>query len=339
VKKWNPAGYMIAARFLMAAFLAVSGSPSASADGPIDEHKERIRKMSALEEANYTLFGFLENRKAYEEIPVSEVQEKAWPTKMLVTSDLLLHTISTDRNPLKHCFLMRHELMAEYVRGETRDPGAMSSRAEDITQCLKDGINDLENEYGQAVVSDSMGESKLTDEDGHYLRSIPEIAKYVIEKDEGVDLNTRFDLIDNDGSSQSLRNQPATTQIDSGNRCTPNAVNFNVCDVAEEMVDAWVNKLPLQLNKNLVLEKAIATGRAINFYALLSYNEPYLSEIASAGGMSLGELKTGFRSSTKNRVCSADGVEPFVGLGGEVVYHYSFHDGTAYLTAKVDECE
>jgi hypothetical protein len=120
--------------------------------------------------------------------------------------------------------------------------------------------------------------------------------------------------------------------------CTPNTTGYNVCETARKISQSLAGELPMQLSRNLFLEKVMPNGRTVNIYGVFTYNESYLEEVANQSGISIEEMENYVTTSTPNIACGDLGLKPFIELGGELMYHYRFSDGTHYLSITVDEC-
>lgn len=122
--------------------------------------------------------------------------------------------------------------------------------------------------------------------------------------------------------------------------CTPNSIGHDVCESAREMTQSLANQLPLSVNRDITIEKAVSSRETVYIFASLTYSDINLVEFASANGMSVEDLKAKTSSSTRDRACFGAGeVKSFIGLGGVMVYHYAYSDGSDYLTVKVTDCE
>lgn len=140
-------------------------------------------------------------------------------------------------------------------------------------------------------------------------------------------------------SGQASAAEKQSTQY-SEDFCTPNAVGHDVCETASNIARGIVSQLPMKMSQNLLLDKAYADKRTVHIHGTFSYNEDKLTMLANSYGVALEEMRQGVLVNTRNRACSeSTGIKPFIGLGGEVSYHYFFHDGTEYLTVKVNSCK
>lgn len=121
--------------------------------------------------------------------------------------------------------------------------------------------------------------------------------------------------------------------------CTPNATDLNICDKAQQISSATSSQLPMRVSENLTLKKIIPSGKALNIFGLLSYNRDTLERMGAQQGLSMSDMQERTEDYTTNMACDEKlGMTPFIGLGGQINYHYRFSDGTEYKTVVVDNC-
>ncbi|MCK2047058.1 AMIN domain-containing protein [Chromohalobacter moromii] len=122
--------------------------------------------------------------------------------------------------------------------------------------------------------------------------------------------------------------------------CTPNAIDLNICDKAQEISSAITARLPMSITQNLTIEKVIPSGGTLNIFGLLSYDRIELQRMGAQQGLSMSDMQDRTESYTANMACDENlGMTPFIELGGKLNYHYRFSDGIEYKTVVVDSCQ
>ncbi|KXS54298.1 MAG: hypothetical protein AWU57_1306 [Marinobacter sp. T13-3] len=98
--------------------------------------------------------------------------ELQWPLKVFAWSNRILHKVSTERNPLRECFIMRSENVAKMIRGEVTY-GGFRKNGEDTAKCIGDAQKIVSQKYGTSVFEGL----RMTERDQQSLRRIIGLAK------------------------------------------------------------------------------------------------------------------------------------------------------------------
>ena len=120
------------------------------------------------------------------------------------------------------------------------------------------------------------------------------------------------------------------------NECFSEFSNFNICDAARKIQTEIAPNLPMQLSQNLFLTKVTSFGPQLNLYANLGYDEKYFEDALSSQGASRIVVENYMKLIAKNKLCTDEVTEAFLGFGGTIFYDYSFIDGVTYMQFSVD---
>lgn len=156
---------------VVVALFVLSLSAVGSEGNFVSREQDRIRGMSELEEIHFTLVSYVKIKSEFEDL-LNHNDGLQWPLKVLAWSNGILHTVSTERNPLRECFIMRSENVAKLIRGEVTYSEFQKS-GDDTAKCIGDAQRTVSQKYGKSALKGL----KMTERDQQSLRSIIGLAK------------------------------------------------------------------------------------------------------------------------------------------------------------------
>lgn len=156
---------------VVAALFVFSLSAVGSEGNFVSREQDRIRGMSELEEIHFTLVSYVEIKREFGDL-LDHNDGLQWPLKVFAWSNRILHKVSTERNPLRECFIMRSENVAKMIRGEVTY-GEFRKSGEDTAKCIGDAQKTISKKYGTSPFE----RLSMTERDQQSLRRIIGLAK------------------------------------------------------------------------------------------------------------------------------------------------------------------
>lgn len=158
---------------------SISGANTGS-ENPISRLEKKVTDMSAVQEAHFTIVAFTEIAEDFSELKKDTPEDLSWALKVFDAGNLILHTISTDRNPFRQCFWLRHNNIESYIQGKISSGTRLQEEEERTKDCIREATEELNSQHGQSALN----ESELSREDYQSARNIVGIAKYAMTQHE-----------------------------------------------------------------------------------------------------------------------------------------------------------
>lgn len=123
------------------------------------------------------------------------------------------------------------------------------------------------------------------------------------------------------------------------NGCTPNHINFNVCEYAASVEKESKPYLPIKITDGMSMTEIVANGKTITSTALMKYSRGSLYDILDNSKDAIQKNKELLKSFAITNSCKENSpTRSFISLGGEVVYEYRFKDRDLYQRITITNC-
>ncbi|KZZ12845.1 hypothetical protein A3750_04805 [Oleiphilus sp. HI0079] len=122
------------------------------------------------------------------------------------------------------------------------------------------------------------------------------------------------------------------------NSCTPNLIDFNVCEKAREISNSIANQLPMNISSDMVFQTVGSVNRDVVVNYMFTYDSEYLERTIKKQSSSLSEIKELMKDRASHICSGGEALKAFVNLGGRIVVQYTFMDGELFLRHIVEQC-
>ena len=120
--------------------------------------------------------------------------------------------------------------------------------------------------------------------------------------------------------------------------CFPNLIRYNICAKARNFQRKLAGKLPMRVNRNMIVQHVIAIKNRIVLYVVWQLTNRSLNAGLARSRMSRRDLLRKLRAQTQAAVCSNRATAGFIGLGGHIQYSYRTIDGVHVGSPLVRRC-
>ncbi len=120
--------------------------------------------------------------------------------------------------------------------------------------------------------------------------------------------------------------------------CTPNLIEFNVCEYASNLAEEIADKLPVQHSPDLQWRGVHPEGNLIRAYLQWQVTDTTMQRMLNQGGMTIDDLQVRMIAATNALACSDDVLRAFINLGGVMEYQHRNLDITEVAIIPVNEC-
>lgn len=128
------------------------------------------------------------------------------------------------------------------------------------------------------------------------------------------------------------------TEVLADERCLSQFTKFDVCKAAKQFHGEIVEMLPLRMNQNLTLSRALALGPELILYAVWDQTDAEIHQRLRSANTTKDGLISTIQRMTESTVCGQEETAAFIRLGGRMSYHYTTSDGVPVTMVTIDQC-
>lgn len=129
------------------------------------------------------------------------------------------------------------------------------------------------------------------------------------------------------------------TSVSNPEKCHSNSQKYDICEVADKIVEDFQSNLPVQLSPTMIVDKFFSIDNIITMSVLLSYTKNELAEIYKPYGMTIEQVKPKMEELARHNACTKNSsTYSFINLGGVMKTLYTFKDGEKFLSITTISC-